>query len=204
MDELTEKAVRGDKNALRALIRGCAGALTARIGPGIPAKFRAVLDVEDVLQVTFLQVIQNIGRFEYRGEGSFLAWVSTVAENNLRDAIRGLNRKKRQPMDGVVLGAGAATDTCVTLLANLSSDGKSPTRIVREEEARRFLASALADLPSDYACAVQLYDLEERSIQEVADKMGRSCGAVHMLRSRAYDQLREILIDEGRFYTTGS
>lgn len=204
MDELAEKAVKGDKNALRELIRGCASALTARIGPGIPAKFRAVLDAEDVLQITFVDVIQNIGRFEYRGEGSFLAWITTIAENNLRDAVKGLSRKKRQPPDGAILGAGVAGDSCVTLLRSLLSDDKSPTRLVREQEARQYLDSALAKLPPDNARAVRLYDLEEKSIQDVADEMGRSRGAVHMLRARAHEHLRELLIDMGRFYTTGS
>ena len=48
---------------------------------------------------------------------------------------------------------------------------------------------------------IRLYDLEGRPIAEVAAEMGRSSGAVHMLRARAHDRLRELLGPESAFFT---
>ena len=55
------------------------------------------------------------------------------------------------------------------------------------------LNAALNTLPADYRTAVRLYDLEGRPVAEVAGTMGRSAGAVHMLRARAHERLRAFL-----------
>ena len=43
---------------------------------------------------------------------------------------------------------------------------------------------------------MELYDLEGKSIQEVAEEMGRTQGAIWMLRSRALRHLGKHLGDE--------
>lgn len=202
MENLEERAVRGDQAAQAELMSACAGALRSRLSPSIPSKFRSLIDVDDILQVTFIDVIVNINRFESRGEGAFLAWITRLAENNLRDAVRGLERKKRQPPGHKLTGAHGSEESYTALINTLSSGGKTPTRIAREDEATRHIEAALGDLPPDYAKAVRLYDLQCMSIQEVAADMDRSQGAVHMLRARGHERLREILIDLGRFFTT--
>ncbi|MHC5109075.1 MAG: RNA polymerase sigma factor, partial [Planctomycetota bacterium] len=56
-----------------------------------------------------------------------------------------------------------------------------------------YLSSALESLPADYETAIRLYDFDGMTIDDVADQMNRSTGAVHMLRARAHDRLRELL-----------
>ena len=56
---------------------------------------------------------------------------------------------------------------------------------IAEGEAADIIQSALDKLPADYGQAVRLYDLEGCSSEQVADTLGRSVGAVHMLRARA-------------------
>ena len=48
-------------------------------------------------------------------------------------------------------------------------------------------------LPWSYRHVIEQVDLGERDVAEVALEMGRSRGAVHLLRSRAHDRLRELL-----------
>ena len=59
----------------------------------------------------------------------------------------------------------------------------------------------LERLPADYAAAIRMYDLEGREIGEGASELGRSTGAVHMLRARAHDQLGALLGAETDFFT---
>jgi DNA-directed RNA polymerase specialized sigma24 family protein len=40
---------------------------------------------------------------------------------------------------------------------------------------------------------IELYDLQERHIEEVAQSLGRSVGATYMLRTRAHRALAEAL-----------
>ncbi|HEY3242379.1 MAG TPA: sigma-70 family RNA polymerase sigma factor, partial [Phycisphaerae bacterium] len=69
-------------------------------------------------------------------------------------------------------------------------------------EISREMAAAIGKLPADYAKVVRMYDLEGRSVAEVAAAVGRSEGAVYMLRSRAHDRLRELLASASRFMST--
>jgi RNA polymerase sigma factor (sigma-70 family) len=122
-----------------------------------------------------------------------------IAENNLRDAIRGLQRQKRpQPSQRVAVPAGA--DSAVDLLAQLGVTTTSPSRhAVRDERVTR-LQAALEALPEDYARVVRLYDLQGWSIGEVCRDLQRSAGAVHMLRARAHDRLRQLLGPESGWF----
>ena len=56
------------------------------------------------------------------------------------------------------------------------------------------LKAAIDQLPKDYRRVVQLYDLDGLAAAEVARQMDRSDGAVYMLRARAVDRLRELLL----------
>ena len=69
---------------------------------------------------------------------------------------------------------------------------RSPNRIKSADGSSEVRKQAL---PPDYARTIQLYDLEDRSVEEVAAAMGRSAGAVFMLRTRALDRLRVLLGD---------
>ena len=114
-----------------------------------------------------------------------------MAENNLRDAIRSLEaRKNPSPRRQLDIHA---SDTSLALFNVLSAGGGTPSRAVRRDEADQCLRDALRMLPPDYARTVQLYDLEGKSVEEVAASLGRSAGAVFMLRMRAHERLRELL-----------
>ncbi|MCB9858216.1 MAG: sigma-70 family RNA polymerase sigma factor [Phycisphaerales bacterium] len=194
------KAVAGDEESLATLLHQAAPQLRAKLGASISAKWQSVLDVDDVLQVTYLEAFLRIGRFEYKGPGSFAGWVSRIAENNLRDAIRELERLKRpQPQDRVTRGAG--DESSFALLEGLGFTTTTPSRHVAHGEVKHAIAEALSRIPQDYATVVRLYDLEGLSAAEVAAKMQRSTGAVYMLRSRAFDCLRESFASESRLFS---
>jgi hypothetical protein len=46
-----------------------------------------------------------------------------------------------------------------------------------------------------------MYDLEDRAIDDVTKALGRTRGAVHMLRARAHERLRELLGAESIFFS---
>jgi RNA polymerase sigma factor (sigma-70 family) len=77
----------------------------------------------------------------------------------------------------------------------------TPSRQAARREAVEILERTLAKLPTDYAKVVRLYDLECRPIAEVARELGRSEGAVYMLRARAHEWLRETMGTESQFFS---
>jgi RNA polymerase sigma factor (sigma-70 family) len=78
----------------------------------------------------------------------------------------------------------------------------TPSRHARRDERATRLNTALDALPQDYGRAVRLYDLESLPIDEVAKQMGRSTGAVHMLRARAHDRLKDLLGAESKWFSS--
>jgi RNA polymerase sigma-70 factor, ECF subfamily len=189
-ETLVANAVAGDEEALSTLLHRCAPQLRAKWGGAISSQWKSVLDVDDVLQVTYLEVFLRIAKFEYRGPGSFEGWVSRIADNNLRDAIRELERLKRpQPKDRIIGGVG--DETSFALLEGLGFTTTTPSRHAAIGEVKKAISDALDQIPDDYAAVVRLYDLQGLSAAEVAASMNRSEGAIYMLRSRALDRLRE-------------
>lgn len=59
-------------------------------------------DIEDLLQETFVKVLGNVKRFERRRDGSFRAWLKTLAHNCLKqleiNAERQLARRTPHPL----------------------------------------------------------------------------------------------------------
>ncbi len=195
-------AREGDLEALAALLERCGPRVRARLSGRLPARHRAVLDEEDVLQVTYLEACLRIGSFGGDSEAAFGAWLAAIAEHNLQDALRELGRAKRPDSRGRVQAAHRTDgDPAADLFEELCATTTSPSRAAARAEARGLLETALARLPRDYAEVVRLYDLEGRAIEETAGRLGRSHGAVHMLRQRAHDRLREALGDPARFHS---
>jgi RNA polymerase sigma-70 factor (ECF subfamily) len=153
-------------------------------------RFQSLLDVDDVIQVTFLEVFLRIGRFEYRGDGSFEAWLRRIADNNLIDAIRSLEAGKQLPPEKrITLPNGGQSS--VALLDCIGFTTGTPSRQAMADESIEILRQAISQLPRDYGKVLTLYDLDGLSIDEVSEQLSRSAGAIYMLRARAMDFLRE-------------
>jgi len=197
--DLVRQAVAGDRDALGALLEAFGPEIEAGLTIGPP--WTGSIDAADVMQVTYLEAFQHIRRFDVERIESFGGWLRQMAKNNLRDAIRGLEAKKK-PSPRLQLDAYGG-DMSVALFDVLTSGGGTPSRVVRREEAHERLREALRCLPPDYAKTVQLYDLEERPVEEVAAALGRSEGAVYMLRRRAHDWLEGLLGGASRILETG-
>jgi RNA polymerase sigma-70 factor (ECF subfamily) len=199
-DPLLAQAISGNKDALGQLVQHYAPRVRRRLKGKITRSFQSVLALEDVLQVTYLEAFLRIGKFNPGSDGAFDAWLTRIAENNLRDALRELQRAKRpQPQRRVALSA--ERDSSTALLELLGGSSTTPSRQAARGEAQRIVEQALGKLPADYQRAVRLYDLDGLSAADVAAAMGRSVGAFHMVRVRAHDRLRELLGSSERFFS---
>ncbi|GJM25816.1 MAG: RNA polymerase sigma factor RpoE [Phycisphaerae bacterium] len=194
-----QKAIDGDTKAISELLgrHGPTVERTLRIG----ATWQSMIEPADVMQVTYLEAFLRIKTFDLERASSFEAWLRRIAENNLRDAIKGLSRKKQpQPRDRIK--PGGYEDSLVGLYEMFSASISTPSQKVGRSELCKVVEAAIDALPERYAKVIRLYDLEGRPIEEVAAELERSTGAVHMLRARAQDRLREILGAPSIFFGT--
>lgn len=187
---LIERAVQGDADSL--------GELLSLFGPRIEAQlrisrpWRTMLEPGDVMQVTYLEAFLQISSFRPDQSSSFEAWLARIAENNLRDAIRGLERQKQLPPSKRIAEPNSS-DSYVGLYEQLAATTTTPSRTAARKDVERLMQAAIDRLPPDYATAIRLYDLEGRPMNAITTTMNRSAGAVHMLRARAHQRLGELL-----------
>lgn len=199
--QLLDAALAGSGDALTRLLRRHGPAVRHRLR--INPVWQGTLDAADVMQVTYLEAFLQVHQLADRTPAGFLAWLNRLAENNLRDAIKALERQKR-PDPRQQIRRASPGDSASTLLDRLCGTARTPSRSVAGHESQQVLETALRQLPPAYAQVVRLHDLDGRSVEEVAAALGRSPGAVYMLRARALQRLQELLGSESRFFSAGA
>lgn len=203
---LVRAAIDGQEEALTGLLRHAGPGLRVHLTSRIGAVWRSVLEADDVLQVTYLEAFLRVGAFRApEGPGAadaFFGWLRRIAENNLTDAIRGLESAKR-PNPRLRVTGGTMEESFVALVEVLGATSTTPSRVAARDEAGELMRQTMEELPPDYARVITLYDLQGKSPTEVATEMGRTQGAVFMLRARAHDRLKDLLGPESRFFSQG-
>lgn len=191
-DELIQRAAAGDREALSESLRKSEPLLRARLADKMPRRWKSVLDMDDVLQVTWLEAFRKIAEFKAHDDDSWNAWLWRIAHNNLIDAIRGLEGKSRLDPQKRLSPKGASEDDG-TFLDQMFASLTTPSRIVRAKERAALMRKALDLMPRDYRRVIEFCDLEELPIETVETNLGRSAGAIYMLRARAREYLAELL-----------
>lgn len=198
-EEWLSRAVAGDEDALVALLDAVSVQLHAEVDGKIGARYRGIVEADDILQVTWLEAFLRIRSF-VPSPGGFLAWLRRVAENNLRDAIKELERDRRPPPHKRVRQPDN-DESYVALVERISATTTTASRVYARKELRQNLDATLKQLPPDYEQALRLFELEGLSGAEVAERMGRKHGAVRMLLARARERLTELLVSDTRFFS---
>ena len=79
------------------------------------------------------------------------------------------------------------------LFSHIQASITSPSGRAARIEVKELLNRAIEQLPESYRKVVTLYDLKERSAEEVAAVCECSPGAVYMRRARAHEMLKSLL-----------
>lgn len=199
-DDLLGRARGGDRGALAELLERHGAAVRGGLRGMVPARWQSVLSEDDVMQQTYADAALGLARFESRGDGAFRGWLAALARHNLLDAIKWLEAEKRGGRDRRRLQT-PDEQSYAALWEHLAATSATPSRHAARGEARSVLAAALQKLPPVYRRVIELYDLRGGAPEEVAAELGRSKGAVFMLRSRAHDQLAALLGPSSAFFT---
>jgi RNA polymerase sigma-70 factor (ECF subfamily) len=183
--DLVEEAQRGSREAFDRLVGSIEeplrSAISRRIGPHLKGEVEG--EAEDVFQDTLAHACQSLGRFRWEGEGSFLRWLTGIAEHIILAAAD--KRRRRSVLE---LRRPATTPSQV-----------SPIRGMLREERFERLQKALGSLSPDHRRVILLSRIEGLQIQEIAGRMGRSTSAVKNLLLRALKELKRSFGDTGSF-----
>lgn len=197
-NELVGKAVAGDPEALEILLERNADWLADRIS--IPARWRAELSKADVLQETFTDAFLKIHTLQGRGEAHLRRWLAKLALHNVLDAKKALETAKRGGGLQRAQLEGDGRPGLAGLAASSTGQG-TPSRSAAQGEGCERVRSAVDRLGEPHRTVVRMYDLERQSIECVTRAIGRTAGAVYMIRKRALGQLRTSLGRSSAYFT---
>jgi RNA polymerase sigma-70 factor, ECF subfamily len=191
---LLDAAVAGDTVAIEQLLLSNFQALERHIEPRIPAEARRQLGVEDVLQEVLAQAFRDISRFHYREDSTFFAWLKTIADHRLADALKAFGRKKRGG-DQHRLSARdfARTSSIATLFDIVGHDSHLPDDSAQRHEAEMAIRVALASLPEDQRDVLWARYIDGQEVDDIARKLGRTAAAVRGLIKRGKTKLAEAM-----------
>ena len=121
---------------------------------------------EDLTAEVFHQALLNIGRFQWRGV-PFAAWLLRIAANKLADRWQRAAKNPEVPAEAV---EEAGMDA--------------------EIERRAMLFQLVDQLPSDQRLVIIRRFVDQKSVREISQELGRTEGAIKQLQFRALQTLR--------------
>lgn len=184
--DLVERFRQGDDTAFRALFQKYKPRLSVLVRYKLSDSLRTRIEIEDIVQEVFLEASKDIGHFTYRSPGSFMSWLSRIADHVITDEARAQARQKRAAGELVRFRSASNPNGPDPV------DPATPSRILMQNENVEKLFAQLEALPPDYRDAILMAKVECLSSGEMAERMGRSREAVAVLLCRALQRLRTL------------
>ncbi len=190
--ELIGRARRGDRQALGRLFERYRNYLRLLAAAQAGAGLKLAIEPSDLVQEAFLEAFRDFPDFAGRSEEELMAWLRKILVRNLVDQVRrqeaqARDWRRKESLEEILERSSA------TVHEALAAGISSPSVHAMKKERAALLADALAGLPADYREVLTLRNLLRLKFEEVAERMGRSPGAVRILWTRALDKLREVL-----------
>jgi RNA polymerase sigma-70 factor (ECF subfamily) len=184
-----ERVKGGDYNAFAALFSKYRRRLAALLRYKAGADLLEAVEIDDLLQETFLRAFRDIEHFSYESPGSFWNWMASIAGHVVLDAARFEGRQKRQAAEVVRFRSPTNPQGPDPI------DSKTPSLLLSEKEAVQLFFQRLEALPEDYRQAILLAKVEGLSTAEIAARLGKSREAVALLLHRALKRFRPLAED---------
>jgi RNA polymerase sigma-70 factor (ECF subfamily) len=146
-------------------------------------------DAEDVVQQTFLSVIEHID--DFRGESAVATWILRIATNFALKILR-----KKRGLSTVSLDDKDESYADIPHPKHIAVWHHPPETHLERSEVRELLDRAIAELDDKYRVVFVLRDIEGLSTEETAETLGLSASNVKVRLLRARLQLRERLTRE--------
>jgi RNA polymerase sigma-70 factor (ECF subfamily) len=196
--ELIRRCRSGEEEARNELFQRYAGYLKVLARSQVGGQLRGKCDPSDVVQLTLLEAHRDFGAFQGDGEGELLGWLRRILAHNLFNEARRFATAQRDAAREVSLDQvrHGLEQSSLMLGRQLPDSAPSPSQMASRRESAVQVAEALARLPEDYQEVLLLRIFQELPAEEVAQKMGRTAGAVRMLQLRALAALKEQMAQE--------
>lgn len=185
VNEWISRARSGDRAALGRLLDLYRPLLRARAHESLGVDLRIRVDESDVVQQVCLAAHDGIARFEGTGQPELLQWLLRIVEHTILRVAERERDAERRAINREVRGSGP--------LHQAADPHTSPSRRAIRGEQRRILEDAIRQLPDDQQAAVRMKYLEQTTLAETAQRLGKTEDAVSGLLQRGITRLNRIL-----------
>lgn len=121
---------------------------------------------EDLTSEVFREALAGIAKFQWQGT-PFVAWLLRIASRAIADHFK---RREREPVN--------------------SDSGSLPEPAAPQTDSDAMLFQLVDRLPETQYQVIHKRFVEQKSIREIAEELGRTEGAVKQLQFRAIETLR--------------
>jgi RNA polymerase sigma factor (sigma-70 family) len=142
---------------------------------------RNTAEAEEVLQLVYLKILE--GKARYRGESSFKTWLFAVIRKTAA------NERRKTLLRSLVVGTRSNAVSLGSEVVNPLSELEQSERLSRFKEALDKLSDRQREI-------LHLVMYQELTLQETAEVIGISLGAVRQHYARAKKRLRDLLTCE--------
>ncbi len=178
---LFEHAREGSREAINAVFERYGDRLHALIRMRLGPKLRQRLESRDILQATLLKAFQGFDRFAGSGSRSLMAWMGTIAHDEICDQADFHGRQKRDA------GLDTTFDQRLDPIAQEVVHSEA-SRLQLKADAER-LEQAIEALGEAQREIILLRHFEELSFPEIGERLGKRPDACRMQLVRAMTAL---------------
>jgi RNA polymerase sigma-70 factor, ECF subfamily len=148
-------------------------------------------EVEDIVQEVFLKAFSKLGTF--RNESPFEHWLMRLTVRTCYDHLRAHQRNREQMLAEI-------TEEEVQWLEKVASTA-DPVADEAASAARLIIHKLLGHLSPESRLIIQLLEIEEKSLKEIAALTGWSIPMIKVRAFRARAAMRKVLarMDRGRY-----
>lgn len=169
-------AKAGDGEAVARILERTEHRLRGYVEARLGANLRAAMRHSDVLQNSYLQMLEALPTFDGTTPDDFVAWLTCIIEHDIHRQARWFGAKKRR----------APRTSERNVLARILFDPPlRPSAEASFAEEKAIFHKALTALEPQQGEVLRLALIDGLSRREVAERMGRSEGATRMLLMRA-------------------
>ena len=180
-EQLFTGCVKGDRKVCGTLYREWAPYMKA-----VCKRYVANSEIaEDIMHEAFIKVYEGVGKIQWKGDGTFKAWVVRVMINACIDYIKSENNRNQHRIEDIFDIAETDDDIeeDISLLGIVKQKG-----ITRDD-----LMEILETLPESTRLVFNLYAIEQLKHKEIAELLGIAEEASRTRLKRARLQLKEKL-----------
>jgi len=163
------------------------------IGPALRKK----LDPEDIFQEVALAALGSLSTFDVAGRDPFKL-LCQIAEQRIIDAHRHhVAAQKRSADREMSLDTPVGNDGGFGFINMLAASMTSPSQAFSRGQKELKLQFVIDGLPEEQRELLRLRYVEGLATKEIAERFGKTDGAVRVLLTRTLSKLQELLSDSG-------